>query len=303
MANTYGNGDSLGARVRAFLGKSFLLIVIAIAALIFFGGTFGTIATGNVGVRTTLGIMSQEEVTPGVYMKWPIISKVEEFTAKEVAIDLTDLTPKAKDNLSLRDMDITIYYRAESQAISELGAKYAGQSERAPDGNYFLPAYNLVYRVARNSAYKEVARVDSLVMHTRREELGAAIHEGMQNELDQSDPGVFKITRVVIRAVATDPSIEQSIRDAVANQKKLEAMEVQTKIAQREAEIKVTEAHGIAESNRIISGSLTREYLQHEANQALLKFAQSGNTSTVIMPAGMNMAPLINVNSGPPEKK
>jgi hypothetical protein len=201
--------------------------------------------------------------------------------------------------LSLRDMDVSIYYRAEANTIAELGVKYAGQSERAREG-YFIPAYNLVSRVARNTTYEEVARVDSLIMHTRREDLSNAIRNSMQQELDKTDPGVFKVTRVVVRAVATDPSIEQSIRDAVANQKKLEAMAVQTQIAQREAEIRVTEAKGISEANRIISGSLTREYLQHEANQALLKFAQSGNTSTVIMPAGMNVAPLININSGPP---
>jgi regulator of protease activity HflC (stomatin/prohibitin superfamily) len=299
MTNTY-TSNSVGTRVRAFLSRGFLAVAMVVVAFILFGGMFGTIATGNVGVRTTLGIMNQNEVTPGVYIKWPIISTIQEFTAKEVALDLTDLTPKAKDNLSLRDMDITIYYRAEAQKVAELGAKYAGQSERTDEG-FFLPAYNLVHRMARNTAYEEVARVDSLVMHTQREQLSSAIHESMQKDLDKADPGVFTVTRVVIRAVATDPSIEQSIRDAVSNQKKLEAMEVQTKIAQREAEIKVTEARGIAESNRIISGSLTREYLQHEANLALLKFAQSGNTSTVIMPAGMNVAPLINVNSG--EKK
>jgi regulator of protease activity HflC (stomatin/prohibitin superfamily) len=122
--------------------------------------------------------------------------------------------------------------------------------------------------------------------------------ENMQAELDRSDPGVFKVTRVVIRAVATDPSIEDSIRMAVANQKKLEAMEVQTQIAEKEAQIKVTEARGISESNRIISGSLTREYLQHEANQALLKFAESGNSSTVVVPAGMTVTPLLNISPG-----
>jgi prohibitin 1 len=58
----------------------------------------------------------------------------------------------------------------------------------------------------------------------------------------------------------------------------------------------VTEARGIAESNKIIAGSLTREYLQHEANQALLKFAESDNASTVILPAGMAVAPLISTN-------
>ncbi|MFM1887345.1 MAG: hypothetical protein RL026_2502 [Pseudomonadota bacterium] len=274
------------------------LAAAAVFALIFLTGAIGIIDTGNVGVRTTLGIMSPEEVEPGIYLKWPLISRVEEFSAKEIAIDLTDLTPKARDNLSLRDMDISVYYRAEGAAIADLYAKYAGQAARAEDTGHRLPAYGLVLRVARNTAYEEVAKVDSLVMHTRRNELSDAMHASMQTELDESDPGVFRVTRVVIRAVATDPSIEESIRTAVANQKKLEAMAVQTQIAEKEAQIKVTEARGIAESNRIISGSLTREYLQHEANQALLKFAESGNTSTVIVPAGMSVAPLINTGGG-----
>lgn len=122
-----------------------------------------------------------------------------------------------------------------------------------------MPAYNLVLRVARNTAYEEVAKVDSLVMHTRRDELSGAMHQNMQAEHESTDPGVFKVTRAVV-------------------------------LAQKEAEIKVTEARGIAEANRIIAGSLTREYLQHEANQALLKFAEGDNAATVIRPAGMNTA-------------
>jgi hypothetical protein len=201
--------------------------------------------------------------------------------------------------LSLREMDVTVYYRAEADKIAGLQTKYANQSIRAPEGHYYLPAHDLVFRVARNRIYEEVAKVDSLVMHTRREELASEIQKNMQTELDRTDPGVFKITRVVVRAVVTDPSIEESIRAAVANQKKLEAMAVQTEIAKKEADIRVTEARGIAESNRIISGSLTREYLQHEANQALLRFAEKGNTNTVIVPSGMSVAPLINTGPVP----
>jgi regulator of protease activity HflC (stomatin/prohibitin superfamily) len=288
-------GDALrGLLMRLTRGASLVVVLVIGVALL--TGAVGTISTGNVGVRTTLGVISQSEVTPGVYVKWPIISKVEEFTAKEIAIDLTDLTPKAKDNLSLRDMDVTVYYRAEAGAVAELQSKYAGQSVRAEEGGYSLPAYQLVFRVARNIAYEEVAKVDSLVMHTRREDIAAAIETNMQKELDRSDPGVFHVTRAVIRSVLTDPSIEEAIRQAVANQKKLEAMAVQTEIAKKEAEIRVTEARGIAESNRIIAGSLTREYLQHEANQALMKFAEKGNTNTVVIPAGTSIAPLINTS-------
>jgi len=276
-----------------------IVLVVVLAVVLALIGVFGTISTGNVGVRTTLGVINKESVTPGVYVKWPLVSIVEEFSAKEISVDLNDLKPKAKDNLSLREMDVTVYYRAEADKIAGLQTKYANQSIRAPEGHYYLPAHDLVFRVARNRIYEEVAKVDSLVMHTRREELASEIQKNMQTELDRTDPGVFKITRVVVRAVVTDPSIEESIRAAVANQKKLEAMAVQTEIAKKEADIRVTEARGIAESNRIISGSLTREYLQHEANQALLRFAERGNTNTVIVPSGMSVAPLINTGPVP----
>ena len=292
-------GEGAGRSLATLLGGGRLMLAVLGIALVFLvSGMVGTIATGNVGVRTTAGVISKDEVTPGIYLKWPLIASVDEFSAKEIAIELNDLKPKARDNLSLREMDVTVYFRAEAGKIAGLQTKYAGQSIPAHDGHYWLPAHDLVFRVARNRIYEEVAKVDSLIMHTRREELAGEIQKNMQSELDRTDPGVFKITRVVVRSVVTDPSIEESIRAAVANQKKLEAMAVQTEIAKKEADIRVTEAHGIAESNRIISGSLTREYLQHEANQALLKFAEKGNTNTVVVPANMSISPLINATAG-----
>ena len=297
------NRDEAGRRLGRLFGASKLLKTLFVLFVIFAVlGVSGTISTGNVGVRTTLGVISPDPVSPGVYIKWPFVSSVDEFSAKEISIDLNDLKPKAKDNLSLREMDVTLYYRAEGGKIAGLQTKYANQSIRAPEGHYHLPAHDLVMRVARNHIYEEVAKVDSLIMHTRREELANQILRNMQSELDRTDPGVFRITRVVVRSVITDPSIEESIRAAVANQKKLEAMAVQTEIAKKEAEIRVTEARGIAESNRIISGSLTREYLQHEANQALLTFATKGNTNTVVVPANMSISPLINTGPAPQHK-
>jgi regulator of protease activity HflC (stomatin/prohibitin superfamily) len=273
--------------------KLTLAVVISIMIAVFATGLFGTIQTGNAGLRTTLGVISADEISAGLYVKWPLISTVQEFSAKDIVIDISDLTPKAKDNLSLRDLDVSIYYKVSASAISELAAKYAAQSKWHDEG-YYLPAYELVWRVARNVAYEEVAKVESLVIHTKREQLASYIADKMQTELDKTDPNVFSISRVVIRSVLTDPSIEQSIQQAVANQKKLEAMQVQTEIAKKEAEIKITEAKGISEANHIISGSLTHEYLQHEANLALMKFAEKGNTNTVIVPAGMSVTPLIN---------
>ncbi|WP_158239092.1 SPFH domain-containing protein [Uliginosibacterium sp. TH139] len=274
------------------VGGFLVLILIGLFAL---SGVFGTIGTGNVGIRTTLGVISPEEIPPGIYMKWPFISKVQEFTAKEIAIDVQDLTPKARDNLSLRDMDITIYYHVAPGGITELQAKYANQSTRDEESGVWFPAHGLVSRLVRNAAYEEVSRVDSLILHTKRDEIAAAMHKNVQAQLEANDPKVFSVSRVVIRSVMTDPSIEESIRAAVANQKRLEAMTIQTEIAKREAQIKITEAEGIAKAQAIISGSLTREYLQHEVNQALAKFAEKGSAHTVVIPANMSSTPLINI--------
>ena len=102
--------------------------VAVIVGLLAVGSLYFTIAlveSGNVGVRKTLGKVNPEEATPGVNFKLPAVTQITEFVGKEIAIDLTDLTPKAADNLSLRDMDVSVFYKADSGQIADLYVKYA----------------------------------------------------------------------------------------------------------------------------------------------------------------------------------
>lgn len=206
------------------------------------------------------------------------------LSVKEIPFDIVDLTPKAADNLSLRDLDVTIFYSVDATQVAELSVKYAGADELGPEGWY--PAYGVVYREARGAIYDEVARVDSLVLHRQREQLQAAIQTTLQRRLEEDDPKVFTVSRVVVRALNTDPSIEQAIQLAVQNQKKLEAKKIEVEIAAKDAEIEIARAKGIAEANHIINASLTAEYLQHEVNKALAEFAKNGGNAVVI-PANM----------------
>jgi regulator of protease activity HflC (stomatin/prohibitin superfamily) len=267
------------------------LIAVAIALT-----SCGTVESGNVGVRTTLGKVNPEEVEPGIYLGVPGISRVQEFSAKEIGIDLNDLTPKARDNLSLRDLDVTVYYRVQPTSVADLYVKYAAQ-HGLEEGkrSVYLPAYGLLQRLARNALYEQAARIDSLVMHTRRDELAAAVQKALQAELDSNDKGVVVVSRVVIRALTTDPAIEKAIQDSVAAQKQLETTKQRIAIAEAEAQVEIKKAEGIAKANQIINQSLTREYLQHESNLALQKFAEKGGTSTVVIPANMQTAPLIQI--------
>jgi regulator of protease activity HflC (stomatin/prohibitin superfamily) len=230
--------------------------------------------------------VNPEEATPGLNVKMPLITSITEFVGKEIAIDLTDLTPKAADNLSLRDMDVTIFYRADSGQIADLYVKYANAHQYDQESDSYLPAYRLVYREARRAAYETVARIDSLTMHKKREQIADSIKIRLQETLDSNDPDVFEVTRVVIRSVLTDPSIEESIREAVANQKRLEAKQVMVEIERKNAEIEAIRAEGIANANNIINKTLTREYLQHELNLTLQRFAETG-ANTIVVPANM----------------
>lgn len=271
------------------------IIVMLLAVL---GATScGTLETGNVGVRNTLGKINPEEVEPGIYLGLPGISSVQAFSAKEIAVDLNDLTPKARDNLSLRDLDLTVYYKVAPASIADLYVKYAARHAKADGSREFLPAYQLVQGIARNVVYEEASKMESLVMHTKRDEMAAAVKRGIQAELDLNDKTVFTITRVVVRALTTDPAIEKAIQESVAAQKQLETTRQRIQIAEAEAQVEVKRAEGVAKANQIINQSLTREYLQHESNLALMKFAEKGGAATVVIPANMQTAPLISIGA------
>ncbi len=250
-----------------------------------------TVQSGNVAVERTLGKVNHTEQLQGLNFKAPILTTKQEFSAKEIAIDIDDLKPKAADNLSLRDLDVSVYYRVPPERISELYVKYAASSMRGSDG-VWLPAFGLVVREARAAIYEKVSEIDSLQLHKQRELLQNAVLEELQGRLEQSDSGDIFITRVVVRALNTDPSIEAAIREAVEAEKRLEAKQVQVEIAKKDAEIEIERAKGIAEANSIINKSLTAEYLQHEINKALHEFAENDG-SVVVIPANMQGFDLI----------
>jgi regulator of protease activity HflC (stomatin/prohibitin superfamily) len=275
--------DGLRSRLPSVFGFGTILLLIAVGLVLF--STAYTVETGHVAVKKTLGNVDLEEVGPGLHLKLPFITQVHEFSAKENAFDLTDLTPKAADNLSLRDLDVTVFYAVAREKIADLSVKYASTEEADGNGVYY-PAYGVIWREARGAVYEVVAKVDSLQLHKQRDQLQNDIQELLQKRLDAKDPGDFAIQRIVVRALNTDPSIEQSIQLAVQNQKKLEAKKIEVDIAAKEAEIEVAKAQGIAKANQIINASLTAEYLQHEINLALAEFAKNEG-QTVVIPANM----------------
>lgn len=97
--------------------------------------------------------------------------------------------------------------------------------------------------------------------------------------------GVPEYGRYQARANANNQTVLNEI--AIAQQNQL--IQVETK----KADIRVADAKGIAESQKIIDASLTANYLQYLAIQAQQAMAQGSNHTEVYIPVGTNGIPLV----------
>lgn len=251
----------------------------------------GRIETGHVGVRTDFNKQVETtELRPGFYTAF--MTNVDEYVVKQAEVTLSNMTPKAKDNLSLQDLDISVFYQINPDMVADMLVKYAGMTAESQDGSLY-PMYNYVERTSRGVAYDAVAKFDSLTIHKNRSELETVIKENLQAVLEDSDKGVFTITQVIVRQATTDSALEESIRAAVQMQKQVEAKRAELALAQAEAERKYVEAEGTAKANQKLAESLTPEFLEYKRIEAMREFATQG-THTVLM--GSNgSTPLVSV--------
>lgn len=79
----------------------------------------------------------------------------------------------------------------------------------------------------------------------------------------------------------------------LVNEIRIRQQEQLIQVEKQKAEIRVQEALGIAESQKIINATLTDQYLQHEAIQAQEKMAGSPNHTQIYIPSGTNGIPLV----------
>lgn len=257
------------------------------------------IDTGNVGVERTLGKVGTEALTPGVY--FTLFKSVDEFTTKEVSFQLVDMTPKSRDNLTMKDVDIDVYYKTTPAAVPGLYVKYQGdvvQHNQIAQGGTkdLVVAFSRVSREAREAIYKSVAELDATTMHTKRTELSEMVRARLQEELEKNDKGAFVVTAVNVRNLLTDPAIEAAIRSRAETDQAIEKKRKEVELAKAEAERLIVQAQGEARANEIISASLTPslkeiKLAELQRDTALALAGKPGNTVLL----GGGATPLVNV--------
>ncbi|WPD23851.1 MAG: SPFH domain-containing protein [Candidatus Electrothrix scaldis] len=155
-------------------------------------------------------------------------------------------------------------------------------------GDAFYERY--IKEPLRAMVRKHVQYLNSREIKEKRKEIAAAVASDLEEHLKGTP---FVLVSSVVGNIDYPPVVTQAVEKKLAAQQLLDEKETQREIAKKDAEIRIEEAKGIAEAQKIINTTLTQNYLQHEAIQAQLQMASSPNHTTVYIPAGANGIPLI----------
>ena len=135
----------------------------------------------------------------------------------------------------------------------------------------------------RTLVRRSVQSQDSREIKALRAELADEVATGLTAHLADTP---FRVRSLVVGNIDYPAVVAQAVEKKLASLQLLEEKATQKEIAMRDAEIRVEEAKGIAEAQRIINATLTPYYLQHEAIGAQLQMASLAEPHHRLHPGG-----------------
>lgn len=234
------------------------------------------IETGEVGVRIDAYKQVQSgELMPGS-INQTLIGDVLTFPIKDVNVTLDNMTPVAKDNSTMKDLDAVIVYNINPQQVAELYSTKNRSFHAEHKGDIFL-MYNYIVQNARNAIYKSARKYEALDMADNREAMEVLIKEEMlKNLAEEKLDGTITITQVMIRNVLPADSVVQSANDLVRSKNELKQKEVEVKTAEAEARRMAALAN---------QSSSSIAYMQAQAMLNISEGIKNGKVQTIVVPS------------------
>ncbi len=147
----------------------------------------------------------------------------------------------------------------------------------------------------RSFARQAIQAYASHELKTERPAISEQIQANLAAYLEGSP---FEIINLSIGNIDYPDVVAQAVEKKLAAMQLLQEKETQKEIAQKDAEIRIEEAKGIAQAQEIINATLTENYFQHESINAQKIMANSPNHTTVYIPVGSNGIPIVYTAGG-----
>ncbi|GAA4937358.1 prohibitin family protein [Algibacter agarivorans] len=145
-------------------------------------------------------------------------------------------------------------------------------------------------------AIRSAAR--SVVGRYTPEQLYSSKRDAIQDEIYEETKKILEkqyvqLNEVLVRDVTLPNTIKEAIERKLRQEQESLEYEFRLVTAAKEAEKVIIEAQGKAESNRILSASLTDKILQDKGIDATMKLAESPNSKVIVIGSGDSGLPII----------
>jgi regulator of protease activity HflC (stomatin/prohibitin superfamily) len=250
-----------------------------IAAVVAMTAACTRIETGEVGVRVGF----DKQVKPGELMpgsfNQTLIGDVLTFPVKDVNVVLENMTPVAKDNSTMKDLDAVVVYNINPQQVAELySTKNKSFHAEAKGDTYVM--YNYIVQNARNAIYKAARKYDALDMADARTDMENYIKDEIQRNLaEEKLDGSITINQVMIRNVLPSDTVVESANALVRAKNELKQKEVEVKTAEAESRRMAALANN--------SGS-SIAFMQAQAMLNISEGIKQGKVQTIVVPSNFN---------------
>lgn len=245
------------------------LFLILVAPFILAG--CAEIQSGEVGLKRSLGKISEKPLGAGWHFYNPLISQIEIWDVKTQELKEQAQVPSSEGLISSLDVSVLFNVPADRAALV-----------RQTVGLYYrdtvLEPY--VREAIRNvvSGYP----VAALYSEKGRGEITIKLLNHLKERLE---PRGVIIQDVLLRDVKLPPTFSMSIEAKLRAEQEALQKEFELQKAKKDAEIEVARAEGVAKANAVIAGSLTANYLKYLWVQGL----QKNESQVVYVPTEANL--------------
>ncbi len=266
----------------------FVVFLIVLLLLALAGNPLVIVQSGFVGVKRTLGKIDPAPLREGLHFRIPFLQTVEKVEIRTKAVEFTrerqnPISSLSKDGLPV-SMDVAVLYRVDANKAPELIREYGPDYEE-----------KIIKQIVRTAVRDAIAEMESSVVYQERQKLQERIKREVQGQLTKR---YLVLEDVLIRDIRLPDSVVKAIEEKRRAYEEAQRMQFLLEKEKLEAERKKVEAQGIAEANRIIAGSLTREYLMWKFVENIQEYARSQNNTIILLPYDTKMTPIINVPQG-----
>lgn len=249
--------------------------IIALFALAIAATGCHVVDTGKVGLRVNFDkTVEATERVPGSFNQ-VVVGSIIDFPAKEISVDVTNLTPLASDNSTMSDFDVAVVYSINPTSVSDIYTNKNRSFHHMNEEGEVLLMHTYLQTTVRNAVYKVARKYEAMKMNDERQAIELEILAQVKETLDgEKLAGVISVSQVQVKSIAPSLAVKSAADNLVKAKSELLAKEVEVNTAKKEAE-------------RIAALSTNTGAIEYMNAQAQMKIAEGvaeGKVHTIVVP-------------------